>query len=71
MALPVELAGLGTAKCARCSTSMPLSVCKSAAGYYLGHWCENCGPYSRETGYTDEATALAWLQRLHAQEGNE
>jgi hypothetical protein len=34
-----------------------LEVCHSAAGYYIGTWC-NCGPYSRESGYyrtSDEA----------------
>lgn len=25
-------------------------VCKSAAGYYIGRYC-NEGPYSRESGY--------------------
>jgi hypothetical protein len=21
------------------------------AGYYVGFWCDRCGPYSRESGY--------------------
>ena len=31
--------------------NLPLTVCKSAAGYYVGKFCPNCGPYSRESGY--------------------
>lgn len=24
-------------------------VCRSGAGYYIGYWCDQCGPYSRES----------------------
>ena len=33
-----------------CGATGPL-ICKSAAGWYIGHWCSRCGPYSRERGY--------------------
>jgi hypothetical protein len=34
-----------------CGTRLPFRVCQSAAGYYIGTWCGNCGPNSRETSY--------------------
>ena len=51
MALPGELKGLGTVICEDCGSEMPIRVCISGAGPYLGHTCPQCGPYSRETGY--------------------
>jgi len=36
--------------CSDCYHRLELEVLKSAAGYYLGSWCE-CGPHSRESGY--------------------
>lgn len=36
--------------CDECGIELKLEVCRSAAGHYLGTWC-NCGPYSRESGY--------------------
>lgn len=51
MALEGELSGLHGVKCTDCGTELPLQVQHSAAGYYLGYFCPNCGPYSRETGY--------------------
>jgi hypothetical protein len=36
-----------------CGAEMPLAVQRSGAGYYLGYFCPNCGPYSRESGYYD------------------
>jgi hypothetical protein len=50
MAFKGELKGLGTITCT-CGEDLPLKVCQSAAGFYLGHVCNKCGPYSRETGY--------------------
>lgn len=50
MALPGECLGAYEHTCEDCKIEMKLSVCQSAAGYYLGFMC-NCGPYSRETGY--------------------
>ena len=34
-----------------CGEKMPLRVCNSAAGHYLGHFCHRCGPYDRVSGY--------------------
>lgn len=51
MALPGELKGLGGCTCMDCGSHMKLDVQLSGAGYYLGYWCRQCGPYSRETGY--------------------
>ena len=39
------------AKCMDCGSEIPLMVCKSAAGFYLGQWCPQCGPYDRHSGY--------------------
>lgn len=50
MALPGELRGLDGTTCC-CGEKLELQVCRSAAGYYLGYFCGQCGPYSRETGY--------------------
>lgn len=50
MALPGELSGLNGVTC-DCGEELPLKVCMSAAGYYLGYFCNYCGPWSRETGY--------------------
>jgi len=60
MAIPGETVGAGTIIC-ECGEPMPLQVCRSAAGYYLGHFCWSCGPYSRESGYyqTPEAAQAA------------
>jgi hypothetical protein len=34
-----------------CGYKMELEVCRSAAGYYVGFVCNNCGPYDRLSGY--------------------
>lgn len=34
-----------------CGLELKLKVLRSAAGWYLGTECPNCGPYSRETNY--------------------
>ena len=53
MALPGETILLGApCTCQDCGTKLVLQVCRSAAGYYLGTWCD-CGPYSRESDYFD------------------
>lgn len=36
--------------CPDCKTVLKPNVLHSAAGFYIGTWCE-CGPYSRESGY--------------------
>ncbi len=34
-----------------CTSVLPLKVCSSAAGYYIGRWCDKCGPYERVSDY--------------------
>jgi len=46
-----EPAYLDDMKCDECGEPMPLDVQKSAAGYYIGRFCGQCGPWSRESGY--------------------
>lgn len=36
-------------KCDDCGEQLPLKVCHSAAGYYIGWFCPNCGPYGRDS----------------------
>ena len=48
MALPGEV-GHGNTNCMDCGTFLPLKVCMSGAGYYIGTFCPRCGPYSRES----------------------
>lgn len=50
MAIKGELSGLSGTTCS-CQRVLKLQVCQSAAGYYLGYICPECGPWSRETGY--------------------
>lgn len=53
MALPGEIPKRGkdqTAQCS-CGQKLPLEVLQSAGGYYLGWWCNECGPFGRLTGY--------------------
>lgn len=40
-----------------CGFVMPLKVLRSAAGYYLGHVCDNCGPFDRITDYMSKKDA--------------
>jgi len=52
MAIPGETTGgAALGECSECGVSVPLEVCSSAAGYFLGYWCNACGPCGRETGY--------------------
>ena len=60
MTLPGECVNDTKTTCHECGTELVIDVQKSAAGYYIGFWCENCGPYSRESNYFrsyDEAEA--------------
>ena len=59
--IPGECVGLEGTECIDCGDMLLPRVCSSAAGYYVGYWCDNCGPVSRETGYvnTYEDAALA------------
>jgi len=63
MALPGETMGpnVETFVCPDCGTEMKRDVQQSAAGFYIGFWCNQCGPWSRESGYypTCEAASAA------------
>jgi hypothetical protein len=50
MVIAGELQGVNGAVC-DCGAKLKLDVWMSAGGYYLGYWCENCGPWSRESDY--------------------
>jgi len=61
MALPRETIAAGApSTCPDCGKKVEPTVCRSAAGYYVGTMCY-CGPYSRESGYypTFEAAETA------------
>ena len=68
MALDGEL---GVAEmCPDCGTLLPVVVCRSGAGYYIGQHCSQCGPYNRLSYYyptrADAAKALknnSWARR--------
>jgi hypothetical protein len=50
--------------CKDCKKIMPLEVCMSQAGYYIGRQCD-CGPYERVSGYFPaRAIAEEELQRI-------
>jgi DNA-directed RNA polymerase subunit RPC12/RpoP len=36
-------------RCSSCGHELPLQVLKSAAGFYIGTACNECGPNSRES----------------------
>ena len=51
MTLPGETLATGAPPtCEDCEVAVTPEVQSSAAGYYVGTYCE-CGPYSRESGY--------------------
>ena len=71
MALPGEITGgKHSIQCSECSTLLPLEVCKSAAGYYLGYMCPECGPYGRETGYFPTKEAAEAYLLSYTQDGD-
>lgn len=39
------------ARCIDCNSFMRLEVLHSNAGWYIGRWCPECGPYSRNSDY--------------------
>jgi hypothetical protein len=51
MTLPGECVNDTQTTCHECGTELVIGVQKSAAGYYVGFFCDCCGPYSRESGY--------------------
>jgi hypothetical protein len=61
--------------CPDCGAPMPIKVCSSAAGYYVGRWCDTCGPWERiSAGYYRTRAALdsgAFEDRAYAVENQE
>ena len=52
--------------CSECGEHLDIGVYQSNAGYYIGFWCPNCGPYSRESRYyRSEVEADVDLQLDH------
>ncbi len=51
MTMPGECVNDVKTECMDCKAELVIDVHKSAAGYYIGFFCDNCGPYSRESGY--------------------
>ena len=51
MTLPGECVNNTKTTCHECGTELSIDIQKSAAGYYVGFFCPECGPYSRESGY--------------------
>jgi hypothetical protein len=51
MTLPGECVNSTKTTCHECATELAIDIQKSAAGYYIGFFCQECGPYSRESGY--------------------
>lgn len=50
MTLPGETLGGTETTCIECGAKLKIQICRSNA-YYIGYWCEQCGPISRESGY--------------------
>lgn len=63
--IPKETIGSGApSKCPDCGCEVEYQVMVSGAGMYVGTMCD-CGPYSRETGYTQSREeADKWLSQL-------
>jgi hypothetical protein len=51
MTLRGECVNASHTVCIECGAELSIKVCASAVGYYIGFFCPNCGPYSRESGY--------------------
>jgi hypothetical protein len=51
MTIEGEKKGTYGCQCTGCGTRMELQVLSSAGGFYLGYFCNRCGPYSRESHY--------------------
>lgn len=65
MALPGEI-NRENSTCPDCGQVLFLQVLQSAAGYYIGTFCD-CGPYSRESDYfytqeSAEAELKLWVK---------
>ena len=61
MTLPKETITRGASPVCDCGATLPFKVLHSMAGYYIGTFCDNCGPYSRQSNYfrTYEAAQVA------------
>jgi uncharacterized Zn finger protein len=55
-------------KCSECSEVLPIKVLKSHAGFYVGYFCPNCGPYDRQSDYykTREDAEAVLLMMMRA-----
>ena len=54
-------------ECSECGHVLTMRVLESPAGFYLGFFCVNCGPYDRLTGYfatREEAERYEEKQRM-------
>lgn len=51
MTLPGECVNDARTVCIDCGTELNVRVLSSSAGYYIGFFCPQCGPYSRESNY--------------------
>ena len=51
MTQPGECVNGTTTICHECGTELNIDIQKRAAGFYVGFFCLECGPYSRESGY--------------------
>jgi hypothetical protein len=50
--IPGETVATGApTTCSECNKELKIQVCMSAAGYYIGYFCDQDGPWSRESGY--------------------
>ena len=47
LAVLSDLLDIGEVRCPDCGSPLPIKVLCSAAGFYLGRWCERCGPFER------------------------
>jgi predicted RNA-binding Zn-ribbon protein involved in translation (DUF1610 family) len=59
MAVPAEVRTDKIIECSDCGELLPLDVQESAAGYYIGYLCPNCGPYGRSSCYYSTHMAAA------------
>ena len=51
MTLPGEYVNDTQTVCIECGAQLNIQVLSSAADYYIGFFCHQCGPYRRESGY--------------------
>ena len=49
-------------KCDNCGERLPVKICESNAGYYVGMACPICGPYARISGYMSYDQCLEYIK---------